>query len=94
MSVRLMRVGGGGGVSLFDLVAEGLSFRSPKPDAFQTIEPKLAPKIRRSLSDRIDDWFWNQHRKAVEARLAQAKDLIELERLTKALDRGEIVLHP
>jgi hypothetical protein len=76
------------------LVAEGLSFRSPKPDAFQTTEPKQAPRRHRSLADRIDDWFWDQHRKAVEARLAQAKDLVELERLTKALDRGEIVLHP
>jgi hypothetical protein len=43
---------------------------------------------RRSLLDRLDDWFWRQHQRADEAYLAQSQDVFELESRMRAIERG------
>lgn len=93
MSARQATIGDIGGLGIFNLLAEGLAFptrqshQSPRVD----VAPAQAP--RRSLVDRIDDWFWRRHQRSVEMRLAQAVDIFELERMIRALDRGDIHLH-
>ena len=45
-----------------------------------------APK--RGLLDRIDHWFWRLEQRAIEARLADATDIYDLEVRIREIERG------
>lgn len=49
--------------------------------------PRDPVKPRRSLIDRLDDWFADQRQNARERYLAQASDLSDLERRMREIDR-------
>ena len=93
MSTRRATIGDIGGLGIFNRLAEGLAFptrqsgNSPRAD----VTPVQVP--RRTLVDRIDDWFWRRHQRSVEMRLARAADVFELERMIRALERGDINRH-
>ena len=93
MSTRQATIGDIGGLGIFNLLAEGLAFptRQPGKTGRTDITPVQVP--RRSLFDRIDDWFWRRHQRSVEMRLARAVDIFELERMIRALERGDNNLH-
>jgi hypothetical protein len=43
---------------------------------------------KRGLLDRLDDWFWMLEQRALEARLAQATDIYDLELRIREIERG------
>ena len=45
-------------------------------------------RSKRSLLDRIDHWFWTLEQRAIEARLAQATDIYDLEVRIREMERG------
>jgi hypothetical protein len=93
MTTRSMNIGDVGGLGIFNLLAEGLALRSREPDAFERVDHAEAQAPRRTLAERIDDWFWRRHQRSVEMRLARAQDIFELERLIRGLERGDVSLH-
>lgn len=92
MNARTMTIGDLGGLGTFKLLAEGLAVATRNPDTFEGAGLASPKAPRRSLVDRIDDWFWRRHQRAVEMRLGQAADIFELERMIRALERGDITL--
>ena len=90
MSTRQLRIGDIGGLGIFSLLADGLAL----PLRDNNVKPgDASAATRRGLAERIDDWFWRRHQRSVEMRLAQAEDIFQLERMIRALDRGDIELH-
>lgn len=49
---------------------------------------EAAPRTR--FLDRLDAWFWRQAQREQEAYLAKSRDVFDLERRIRALERGEI----
>jgi len=43
---------------------------------------------RRGLLDRLDQWFWRLEQRALEARLATATDIYDLEVRIREIERG------
>ena len=43
---------------------------------------------KRGLFDRIDHWFWTLEQRAIEARLAEATDIYDLEVRIREIERG------
>jgi hypothetical protein len=43
---------------------------------------------KRGLLDRIDHWFWTLEQRALEARLADATDIYDLELRIREIERG------
>jgi len=90
MSTRQLRIGDIGGLGIFSLLADGLAL----PLRDNNVNPREeSGASKRGLADRIDDWFWRRHQRSVEMRLAQAEDVFQLERMIRALERGDIKLH-
>jgi hypothetical protein len=90
MSARQLRIGDIGGLGIFSLLADGLAL----PLRDNNVKPgDENAATKRGLAERIDDWFWRRHQRSVEMRLAQAEDIFQLERMIRALDRGDIKLH-
>jgi len=88
-----------GGLGIFALMAQALiaPYSPPSFDAGEkTIEdrhepaPPAAP--RRGLFDRIEHWFWAQHQQDLEAYLARASDIHDLERRMRYVERNGV--HP
>jgi len=53
----------------------------------ETAEAK-PEESKRGLLDRIDHWFWTLEQRALEARLAQATDIYDLELRIREIERG------
>jgi len=90
-----------GGLGIFDLMAKGLvppPFR-PTPfvrwDRHDSPVPAAAEHVatpKRSWMDRLGRWFWTQRQRDLEAYLAQAADVHDLEARMRRLERDP--LHP
>ena len=70
-----------GGLGIFAVMARALA-----PPPFQPAAP------RRGLMERLENWFWTQRQRDIEAYLAQATDLHDLEARIRDLERNRI--HP
>ncbi len=81
------------GLGIFALMARALRLpnsESETPgrrDTSANEGPGKAPVCRRSLLERLDHWFWVQQQREVEAYLAKATDVFDLEARIRALDR-------
>ena len=86
--VRLEELG------IFALLAHALAMQSPgvSMSLRQPVREGAAPVPKRGLLDRLDHWFWKRDQRAMEAHLAQAKDVYELEVRIRDLERR--VPHP
>jgi hypothetical protein len=86
------------GLGIFSLIAEALTLPPPGSDAIAFRDPRAAqvpaaPRPSgRGFLDRLDQWFWSGHQRHVEAYLAQAMDVHDLEARIRALERS--VPHP
>ncbi len=81
-------------LDVFALMASALA--SP-PHSEWSIERQQRPQelpaaenapARRSLLERLDHWFWKQEQRAIEAHLAEATDIHDLEARIRDLERG------
>jgi Protein of unknown function (DUF3563) len=83
-------------LGIFTLIATALAIKPPGPDARQRDQlPATAPAAedrppRRSWLDRLDQWLWKYEQRAVEAHLAKAKDVYDLEARIRDLERGAL----
>jgi hypothetical protein len=62
----------------------------PKPLERQPARTAVAAAPRTRFLDRLDAWFWRQAQREQEAYLAKSRDVFDLERRIRALERGEI----
>ena len=63
------------------------SFRGPGDLGGEAAEAN-PEEPKRGLLDRLDDWFWTLEQRALEARLAQATDIYDLEVRIREIERG------
>jgi hypothetical protein len=81
-------------LGIFPLIAKALMFPPPQTEAFERQDiasrrtPAKAPKRRRGLLERLDHWFWVQQQRDVEAYLAKASDVYDLETRIRQIDRN------
>ena len=77
---------------LATLIAEALGKRGPGKPAPRTASATAHHPLakRPTWLDRLDGWFWRQEQKEREAYLARSKDIFDLERRIRALERGDI----
>jgi hypothetical protein len=60
---------------------------SEKPAAPAESGPRGGER-KRGLLDRLDNWFWTLEQRALEARLAEATDIYDLEQRMREIERG------
>ena len=54
----------------------------------QSLAPAAVTAPRRGFFDRLDQWFWRQQQRDVEAYLARSVDVYDLETRIRALERS------
>jgi hypothetical protein len=88
-----------GGLDIFILMARALTppGMTPEPDAHwdrfdAPVAPAKPPPPKLGWMERLDRWFWRQRQRDLEAYLAQATDVHDLETRMRALERD--FLHP
>jgi hypothetical protein len=74
------------------LIAQALSSRGalPKAERSRRDSPSKIGEAKRSLFDRIDGWVSRKHRDYIEATLATASDVYELERRIRDIESGTL----
>jgi hypothetical protein len=79
------------GLDIFNVSPEGLTrrWRDPAKCGDGDAVDNGAPATHRGLFDRMDQWFWEQQQRSMEARLAKAHDRFELERMIRDMDREQ-----
>ena len=84
-----------GGLGIFALMAQALiaPYSPPKLDVSEdTFDDPPAPAPvtapRRGLLERIERWFWAQRQRDLEAYLARAPDIHDLERRMRYIERN------
>ena len=81
------------GSGVFALIATALMPAPPQSAPSQRHAPDRdlsvkASAPRRGLLERLDRWFWAQQQREIEAYLAKATDLFDLEARIRAIDRN------
>ena len=83
------------GLDIFTLIARGLTSPGTMPqpgadrDRHDVLTSPVAPSAPKvGWAERLERWFWRQHQRELEAYLAKATDVNDLERRMRALDRG------
>jgi hypothetical protein len=85
---------GGGALSL---IAKALMFPARQSDAIEhrgeVATPALAmtPVHRRGMLERLEYWFWAQQQRDLEAYLAKATDVYDLEARINAVERNKSI---
>ena len=81
-----------GGFNIFSLMANALAYpltgreAHERPDT-RAAQPPAVAAPRRGLFDRIENWLWTLQQRDVEAYLAKATDLHDLEARIRELER-------
>jgi len=82
------------GLGLFALLAKAVALPPRNAETASSGAARASggrsdtPARRRGLFERLDDWFWRQQQRAVEAYLAKATDVYDLEARIRALERN------
>ena len=82
------------GLGIFPLIAKALMFPERQSDAFERRDGVAAPALattplrRRGFLERLEHWFWSQQQRDLEAYLAKATDVYDLEARIRAIDRS------
>jgi len=82
------------GLGLFPLIAKALMSPPSKSEAIERQDavakrtPAKAPERRRGLLERLEHWFWTQQQRDMEAYLAKASDVYDLEARIREIDRN------
>ena len=82
------------GLGIFALMAKALTRLPAKSAPVERADTRAddatanAPARRRGLGERLDHWFWTRQQREVEAYLAKATDLHDLEARIRALERN------
>jgi hypothetical protein len=81
------------GTGVYALIADALAWR---PASAANVARSAAPPVtpaprRRGFFARVDDWLWRQQQRAIEAHLAKARDVYDLEVRIRDMERGDRV---
>jgi hypothetical protein len=82
------------GLGIFSLMARALALPPPESEALEhrdtraTRTPAEASPRRRGLFERLDHWLWTLRQRDIEAYLAKATDVYDLEARIRALERN------
>jgi len=82
------------GLGIFPLIAKALMFLPPQAEAFERRDaaasdlPAALPERRRGWLDRLEHWLWRQEQREIEAYLAKATDIYDLEARLRTIDRN------
>jgi hypothetical protein len=82
---------------VFSLIAEALAFPGGQTDpcgqkeAVDTAVMAATPMRRRGFLERLDRWFWRQQQRDLEAYLARASDVYDLEARIHAIERDKSI---
>jgi hypothetical protein len=85
------------GLGIFPLLAKALMFPARQSEAFEpgdaavTPVPEKIPVHRRGLLERLEYWFWAQQQRDLEAYLAKATDVYDLEARIHAVERNKSI---
>ena len=85
------------GLGVFPLIAKALTFPARQSDAtghrHLAAVPALekTPVRRRGLLERLEYWFWAQQQRDLEAYLAKATDVYDLEARIHAVERNKSI---
>jgi Protein of unknown function (DUF3563) len=84
-------------LGVFPLLAKALAFPARQADALGHREAIAAsasattPVRRRGFLERLERWFWAQQQRDLEAYLARATDVYDLEARIHALERSKSI---
>jgi len=85
------------GLGIFPLIAKALMFPARqegsfgRQDAAVTPVPEQTPVRRRGFLERLEYWFWAQQQRDLEAYLAKATDVYDLEARIHAVERNKSI---
>jgi hypothetical protein len=85
------------GLGVFPLLAKALTFPARQANALGHREAVAAPASattpvrRRGFLERLDRWFWAQQQRDLEAYLARATDVYDLEARIHAIERNKSI---
>lgn len=94
MRTRQLSMTDPAGLGIFPLIAKALMFLPPQPVALERRDaapcdvPASPPERRRGWLDRLEHWLWRQEQREIEAYLAKATDIYDLEARLRAIDRN------
>ena len=97
MRTHPLSINGPAGLGLFSAIAKALTFPSPQAgsaerrDAVVTPVPEKTPVHRRGWLERLEYWFWLQQQRDLEAYLAKATDVYDLEARIHAVERNKSI---
>ncbi len=84
-------------LGVFPLLAKALAFPGRQADAFghrEAVDTSViatTPLRRRGFLERLDRWFWAQQQRDLEAYLARATDVYDLEARIHAIERNKSI---
>ena len=82
------------GLGIFPLIARALMSLPSQPEAVERQDaapselPATPPERPRRWLDRLEHWLWKQEQRDIEAYLAKATDIYDLEERLRAIDRN------
>jgi len=85
------------GLAFFPLLAKALAMPARQADALDqhgvvaAPESPTTPVRRRGFLERLDRWFWAQQQRDLEAYLARATDVYDLEARIHAIERNKSI---
>jgi len=90
MRAQPMVINPGATGGIVALIAEALTSQSRQPGRqARPVEANAESRApRRGLLDRVNDWFWRQEQRDIEAYLGKAHDICDLEARIRSLERG------
>jgi len=97
MQTRQLSMTDPAGLGLFPLLAKVLTHPARPADAFEpraesgVSASQSTPVRRRGFLERLDRWFWAQQQRDLEAYLARATDVYDLEARIHAIERNKSI---
>jgi Protein of unknown function (DUF3563) len=85
------------GLGVFPLIAKALMFPARQSDPIEHRPSDAAPALAktpvppRGLLERLEYWFWAQQQRDLEAYLARATDVYDLEARIHAVERNKSI---
>jgi len=97
MQTRQLSMTDPAGLGIFSLLAKALTFPARQAKAFEdrgavaAAASATTPVRRRGFLERLDRWLWAQQQRDLEAYLAKATDVYDLEARIHTIERNKSI---